>query len=56
MALDPTKPEWQFVIIRNNADNNHNAFLIRFNHAVSDGLRISQFFEKWMKFEDGTDG
>lgn len=25
------------------------------SHSVADGLRISQFFEKWFKFQDGSD-
>lgn len=53
--LDPNKPEWQIINIKNTGDASHNALIIRMCHSIADGLRISQFFDKWLKFEDGSD-
>lgn len=49
------KPEWQCINVINSADKNHNALIFKVSHSMGDGLRISQFFNKWCKFANGSD-
>lgn len=52
--LDTNRPEWQIINVKNNGDINNNALIIRFSHALADGMRLGEFFKNWLKFKDGS--
>jgi len=53
--LDKNYPLWQIINVKNLDSNKNNALIFRVSHSLTDGLRLSQFFQKWLKFKDGSD-
>jgi len=53
--MDNNFPQWQIINVKNLESSQNNAIIFMMSHSLADGIRIGEFFQNWLKFEDGSD-